>query len=63
MALAEELDTANVLTLDLRGFPTYRWKTRCAFKIDPHLSTRIPSAARTLAERPQRLQLSARGGT
>ena len=35
VALAEELDTPNVFTLDLRGFRTYRWKTRRAFKIYP----------------------------
>jgi predicted nucleic acid-binding protein len=35
VALAEELDTPNAFTLDLRGFRTYRWKTRRAFKIYP----------------------------
>jgi predicted nucleic acid-binding protein len=35
VALAEELDTSNVFTLDLRGFRTYRWKARRAFKIYP----------------------------
>jgi uncharacterized protein len=35
VALAEELDTSNVFTLDLGGFRTYRWKTRRAFKIYP----------------------------
>lgn len=35
VALAEELGTANVFTLDLRGFRTYRWKARRAFKIFP----------------------------
>ncbi|MEI9950223.1 MAG: hypothetical protein WDO74_14910 [Pseudomonadota bacterium] len=35
VALAEELETPNVFTLDLRGFRTYRWKTRRAFKIYP----------------------------
>jgi uncharacterized protein len=35
VALAEELDAPNVFTLDLRGFRTYRWKTRRGFKIYP----------------------------
>jgi len=35
VALAEELDTPNAFTLDLRGFRTYRWKMRRAFKIYP----------------------------
>lgn len=37
VALAEELDTPNAFTLDLRGFRAYRWKTRRAFKIYPQL--------------------------
>lgn len=35
VALAEELATANVFTLDLKGFRAYRWKTRRAFRIYP----------------------------
>ena len=35
VALAEEVETANVFTLDLRGFRTYRWKARRGFKIFP----------------------------
>jgi uncharacterized protein len=35
VALAEELGTPEVFTLDLRGFRTYRWRTRRAFRIHP----------------------------
>ncbi|HKY41218.1 MAG TPA: PIN domain-containing protein [Polyangiaceae bacterium] len=35
VALAEELGTPNVLTLDLRGFRAYRWRARRAFRIYP----------------------------
>ena len=35
VALAEELGTPNVFTLDLRGFRAYRWKTRRTFRIYP----------------------------
>jgi predicted nucleic acid-binding protein len=35
VALAEELGTPNVFTLDLRGFNAYRWRTRRAFRIHP----------------------------
>ena len=48
VGLAEELDTAKVFPLDLRGFRTYRWKTR-AFKIYPPTpSTRIGRAAHSV---------------
>jgi uncharacterized protein len=35
VALAEELGTPNVFTLDLRRFRAYRWKTRRMFRIYP----------------------------
>lgn len=35
VALAEELATPNVFTLDLKGFRAYRFRTRRAFKILP----------------------------
>lgn len=35
VALAEELNTANVFTLDHRGFRNYRWRGRRAFKLLP----------------------------
>jgi predicted nucleic acid-binding protein len=35
VALAEELGTSNVFTLDLRAFRAYRWRTRRAFRIYP----------------------------
>ena len=34
-ALAEELGTPHVFTLDLRGFRAYRWKSRRSFQIFP----------------------------
>jgi uncharacterized protein len=35
VALAEDLGTPNVFTLDLRGFRAYRWRARRAFRILP----------------------------
>ncbi|HEY6724959.1 MAG TPA: PIN domain-containing protein [Polyangiaceae bacterium] len=35
VALAEELGTPQVFTLDLRGFRAYRWKSRRSFQIFP----------------------------
>jgi len=35
VALAEELGTADVFTLDRRGFAAYRWQRRRAFRIHP----------------------------
>ena len=35
VALAEELATPNVFTLDLKGFRTYRFRSRRAFRIFP----------------------------
>jgi len=35
VALAEELGTPHVFTLDLRGFRAYRWKSRRSFQIFP----------------------------
>ena len=37
VALAEELSTPHVFTLDLRGFCAYRWRGRRAFQIVPKL--------------------------
>jgi uncharacterized protein len=35
VALAEELGTPDVFTLDVRGFSVYRWRKRRAFRIHP----------------------------
>ncbi len=35
MSLAEEIDLAEILTLDRRGFSTYRMRGKTAFKIWP----------------------------
>ena len=35
VALAEELGTADVFTLDRRGFAAYRWQRRRAFRMHP----------------------------
>jgi hypothetical protein len=35
VALAEELGTPDIFTLDLRGFSVYRWRKRRAFRIHP----------------------------
>jgi predicted nucleic acid-binding protein len=35
VALAEELATAEVFTLDRRGFTTYRWRGRRPFHVHP----------------------------
>jgi predicted nucleic acid-binding protein len=35
VALAEELGTSDVFTLNLRGFSAYRWRKRRAFRIHP----------------------------
>ena len=35
VALAEELGTPNVFTLDLKGFSAYRFRTRRVFKVLP----------------------------
>jgi predicted nucleic acid-binding protein len=35
VSLAEELDVADILTLDLRGFGAYRIRSKAAFKIWP----------------------------
>ena len=35
VALAEDLGTPHVFTLDLRGFRAYRWKSRRSFQILP----------------------------
>ncbi len=37
VALAEELGTADVFTLDFRGFRAYRWQGRRAFRIHPSM--------------------------
>ena len=35
VALAEELETPDVFTLDLRGFRAYRWNGRRTFRVHP----------------------------
>lgn len=35
VALAEELATSHIFTLDLRGFCAYRWRSRRGFQILP----------------------------
>jgi predicted nucleic acid-binding protein len=35
VALAEELGTPHIFTLDLRGFSAYRWRSRRGFQILP----------------------------
>jgi predicted nucleic acid-binding protein len=35
VALAEELKTSEIFTLDRKGFTAYRWQQRRAFRIHP----------------------------